>query len=79
VASFIGDETLLTSLKRLAWARGMRLDLTAGVPIFPDAGADRRWLARIAATAIGESTCAAGIGSRDISRVAVPLAPLAMR
>lgn len=77
VASFIGEESLLTSLKRLAWARGMRLDVVAGAPIFPDAGADRRALARIAATAIGESTGAAETGSRDISRVAVPLAPLA--
>lgn len=79
VASFIGDETLVTSLKRLAWARGMRLDITAGAPIFPDAGADRRSLARIASTAIGEGTRTAEVGSRDISRVAVPLAPLAMR
>jgi 1-acyl-sn-glycerol-3-phosphate acyltransferase len=64
VASFIGDETLMTSLKRLAWAKGMRLEVAAGAPIFPDAGADRRSLARMAATVIG---------ARDISRVAVPL------
>jgi 1-acyl-sn-glycerol-3-phosphate acyltransferase len=97
VAAFIGDETLLTSLKRLAWARGLRLDVVAGAPIFPDSGADRRSLARVASTAIGEGTRAAGIAparrgraatpagravdgdSRDISRAAVPLAPLAMR
>jgi 1-acyl-sn-glycerol-3-phosphate acyltransferase len=80
-AAFIGDETLLASLKRLAWARDMRLDVTAGAPIFPDAGADRRSLARIAATAIGEGSRPTGreIGTRDISRLAVPLAPLAMR
>ena len=64
VASFIGEEPLTTSLKRLAWSRGMRLEVTAGAPIFPDAGADRRSLARIAETVIG---------TRDISRVAVPL------
>jgi 1-acyl-sn-glycerol-3-phosphate acyltransferase len=96
VASFIGDETLLASLKRLAWARGLRLDVVVGAPFFPDAGADRRSLARIAANAIGEGTRAAEIAlarggrgatpagrapdcaSRDISRAAVPLAPLAM-
>lgn len=74
-ASFIGEESLLTSLKRLAWAKGLRLDVSAGAPIFPDAGADRRSLARIAATAIGETARRTEIGSRDISRVAVPLAP----
>lgn len=67
-AAFIGEETLLTSLKRLAWARGMRLDVSAGAPIFPGSGADRRSLARIAE-----------INTRDISRVAVPLGPLAAR
>jgi 1-acyl-sn-glycerol-3-phosphate acyltransferase len=79
VASFIGEETLMTSLTRLAWSRGTRLDIAAGAPIFPDAGADRRSLARIAATAIGDTARPAEIGTRDISRLAVPLAPLAMR
>jgi 1-acyl-sn-glycerol-3-phosphate acyltransferase len=52
VAAFVGDDTLIASVRRLARAKGLTLTVTAAAPLFPDAGADRRALARVAASAI---------------------------
>jgi 1-acyl-sn-glycerol-3-phosphate acyltransferase len=47
--AFIGDETLVTSMRRVLAARSLHLDLRAGAALHPDAGTSRRMLARAAA------------------------------
>lgn len=48
VAAFIGDESLLTSLRRVITARGLAVTLRAHPPIHPGLGATRRGLAGMA-------------------------------
>lgn len=51
-ASFIGQESLLTSLGRILRARDLRVRVRAGTPIHPGAACTRRALARLAAAAV---------------------------
>ncbi len=48
-SAFIGDETLLESLSRVAETPSQRLELHIGTSLHPDAGASRKQLARLAA------------------------------
>jgi 1-acyl-sn-glycerol-3-phosphate acyltransferase len=50
--AFIGDETLLQSLRRVLRIRRLRVEIRAGAAIHPDAGASRRALARLAGKAV---------------------------
>ncbi len=50
--AFIGDETLMTSLRRVLAMRSVRLEMRAGTGLYPQTGASRRALARIAAAAM---------------------------
>lgn len=54
-AAFIGDETLLTSLRRVLRLPGLTIGVSYGAMIHPASGATRRGLARVAATAVGAS------------------------
>ena len=50
--AFIGDETLMTSLRRVLAMRSVRLEMRAGAGLHPQTGASRRALARITAAAM---------------------------
>jgi 1-acyl-sn-glycerol-3-phosphate acyltransferase len=50
--AFIGDETLMTSLRRVLAMRSVRLEMRAGSGLHPQTGASRRTLARITAAAM---------------------------
>src|SRR5205823_2862326 len=52
-AAFIGDETLLDSLRRILPQPGLRIDVTVCAAIHPDRPASRRLLAHLAAASIG--------------------------
>lgn len=52
VAAFIGDESLLTSLRRVLTARGLAVTLRAHPPIHPGLGATRRGLAGVTQTVL---------------------------
>jgi hypothetical protein len=54
-AAFIGDETLLDSIRRILRVPGLRVSLACGAAIHPASGASRRSLARVAAAAVGAS------------------------
>jgi 1-acyl-sn-glycerol-3-phosphate acyltransferase len=54
-AAFIGDETLLASLRRVLRLPGLTIGLSYGAMIHPAPDATRRSLARVAATAVGAS------------------------
>jgi 1-acyl-sn-glycerol-3-phosphate acyltransferase len=54
-AAFIGDETVLDSIRRILRLPGLRISLACGAAIHPASGATRRSLARVAATAVGAS------------------------
>ncbi|NUU26400.1 MAG: 1-acyl-sn-glycerol-3-phosphate acyltransferase [Streptomycetaceae bacterium] len=51
-AAFVGDETLLASVRRLARAKGLTVTVTAAAPLHPEVAADRRALARVASASI---------------------------
>ncbi|MEV6968902.1 lysophospholipid acyltransferase family protein, partial [Hamadaea sp. NPDC051192] len=51
-AAFVGDDTLIASVRRLARTKGLTLTVSAAAPLFPEPGADRRALARAAAATI---------------------------
>ncbi|NUR74056.1 MAG: 1-acyl-sn-glycerol-3-phosphate acyltransferase [Hamadaea sp.] len=51
-AAFVGDETLIASVRRLARAKGLTLTVSAAAPLFPEPGADRRVLARAASATV---------------------------
>jgi 1-acyl-sn-glycerol-3-phosphate acyltransferase len=53
-AAFVGEETLLSSLRRVLGVPGLVVSVTATPALHPDTGADRRALARIARAAVGE-------------------------
>jgi 1-acyl-sn-glycerol-3-phosphate acyltransferase len=50
--AFIGEETLVTSLRRVLFTRGLRVALSAGAALHPDRDASRRMLARVATRAV---------------------------
>jgi len=52
LAAFIGEESLVSSVRRVLAAQRLRVDVLAGAAIHADAGADRRVLARLAAYAV---------------------------
>jgi 1-acyl-sn-glycerol-3-phosphate acyltransferase len=51
--AFVGEETLLESVRRVLALRGLTVGLTFGTPIHPGPAASRRTLARIAGRAVG--------------------------
>jgi 1-acyl-sn-glycerol-3-phosphate acyltransferase len=51
-AAFVGDDTLIASVRRLARAKRLTLTVTAAAPLFPEPAADRKALARAAAATI---------------------------
>jgi 1-acyl-sn-glycerol-3-phosphate acyltransferase len=59
-SAFIGDETLIDSLTRVVETPEQRLDLHVGASLYPDTGASRKHLARLAAgTTTGRHVLAA--------------------
>jgi 1-acyl-sn-glycerol-3-phosphate acyltransferase len=52
VAAFIGDETLLTSLRRVVAARGLSIELKAHAKLYPEQSSSRRVLARAATSVV---------------------------
>jgi 1-acyl-sn-glycerol-3-phosphate acyltransferase len=54
-AAFIGDESLLDSMRRILRLRGLTIGVSRGATIHPASGATRRSLAWVAATAVGAS------------------------
>jgi 1-acyl-sn-glycerol-3-phosphate acyltransferase len=52
VAAYIGDDTLLASVRRVVMARGLRITLRAHPALHPMPGASRRALARAAQAAV---------------------------
>jgi 1-acyl-sn-glycerol-3-phosphate acyltransferase len=74
VAAFVGDDTLVASVRRLARARGLTVTVTATAPLFPDAEADRRALARVAASMIALPPALTPVLRAAPRAVAAPLA-----
>lgn len=56
VAAFIGEESLVTSLRRVITARGLAVTLRAHPPIHPGLGATRRGLAAVAQAVLQPET-----------------------
>jgi 1-acyl-sn-glycerol-3-phosphate acyltransferase len=54
-AAFIGDDTLLDSIRRIVCLRGLTISVCRGATIYPARGATRGVLARTAAAAVGAS------------------------
>lgn len=52
VAAFIGDESLLTSLRRVVAARGLSIELKAHATLYPQPSSSRRVLARAATSVV---------------------------
>ncbi|MEV1330774.1 lysophospholipid acyltransferase family protein [Micromonospora costi] len=50
--AFLGEETLLSSVRRVVAARGLEVAVTVGAALHPSADADRRVLARAAESAV---------------------------
>jgi 1-acyl-sn-glycerol-3-phosphate acyltransferase len=53
VAAFLGEDTLLASVRRVVAARGLTVELRAQPALHPSQGATRRTLARAAGAAVG--------------------------
>ena len=62
-ASFVGDETLFTSVCRVAALRGLTVSLVTAPALRPDTGADRRTLARAAQASVGTTPLALGLAA----------------
>jgi hypothetical protein len=72
VAAFVGDESLLASLRRVLTVRGLAVTLRAHPPIYPEAGATRRDLAGFAQAALGVETATVHIaGSSRVLQLSV--------
>jgi 1-acyl-sn-glycerol-3-phosphate acyltransferase len=71
-AAFIGDDTLLDSIRRIVGLRGLTISACYGTTIYPAPGATRRTLARMAATAVGASPPAIHAGRRLTITVPAP-------
>jgi hypothetical protein len=52
-AAFVGDETLLASLRRVLPLPGLQVDVTVCAAIHPDPFASRRQLAALAGASVG--------------------------
>ncbi|TCB97701.1 1-acyl-sn-glycerol-3-phosphate acyltransferase [Micromonospora zingiberis] len=52
VAAFVGDDTLLRSVRRLLAARQLQVSVEIGAPLHPGADTDRRALARVAESVV---------------------------
>lgn len=52
VGAFVGDETLLRSVRRLLAARNVQVNVEIGAPLHPGRDTDRRALARVAEAAV---------------------------
>ena len=57
-AAFVGDESLLTSARRITTTRRLTVTVAISPPLYPEPGADRRALARAAERAITGPTAA---------------------
>jgi 1-acyl-sn-glycerol-3-phosphate acyltransferase len=64
--AFIGDETLMTSLRRVLAMSSVRLDMRVGASLHPQAGASRRALARITEAAMPVDGPATGTERRSL-------------
>jgi 1-acyl-sn-glycerol-3-phosphate acyltransferase len=62
-AAFIGDETLFTSVCRVAALRRLTATVAGAPALRPDTGADRRTLARAAQASVGASPIALGLAA----------------
>jgi 1-acyl-sn-glycerol-3-phosphate acyltransferase len=62
-AAFIGDETLFTSVCRVARLRKLTATVVSAPALRPDSGADRRTLARAAQASVGTSPTALGLAA----------------
>jgi 1-acyl-sn-glycerol-3-phosphate acyltransferase len=74
-AAFIGDDTLLDSIRRIVRLRGLTISACCGTTIYPVPGATRGALARTAAAAVGASVPSirpATIPVPAAARIAVP-------
>ena len=69
VAAFIGDETLLTSLRRVVAARGLSIELKAHATMYPEPSSSRRVLARAATSVVAADAPLLATDSRDVSRL----------
>ncbi len=65
VAAFVGDDTLLASIRRVLGVRGLTVRLTCGAAIHPAPGATRRALARLAGRAVGTTPPATPVPVRN--------------
>lgn len=62
-ASFIGDDTLWASVRRVAGLRGLTVTLVGSAALRPEPGADRRCLARAAQASAGVRTATFGLAA----------------
>jgi 1-acyl-sn-glycerol-3-phosphate acyltransferase len=62
-AAFVGDDTLWSSVRRVAALRGLTVTLAAGPALHPAPGADRRLVARAAQASVGISPAALGLAA----------------
>jgi 1-acyl-sn-glycerol-3-phosphate acyltransferase len=62
-AAFVGDDTLWSSVRRVAGLRGLTVTLTAGPALHPAPGADRRLMARAAQASVGITPSALGLAA----------------
>jgi hypothetical protein len=74
VAAFIGDDTLLASLRRVVAARGLRITVAAHPALHPMPGASRRALARAAQAVVRDRSPMVGstqVGSTQVGSTQV--------
>ncbi|WP_431883942.1 lysophospholipid acyltransferase family protein [Micromonospora gifhornensis] len=69
VGAFIGDETLLRSVRRLLAARHLQVTVEIGAALHPGRDTDRRALARVAESAVHLVPAAAGAPPRTVDPV----------
>jgi 1-acyl-sn-glycerol-3-phosphate acyltransferase len=62
-AAFIGDDTLWSSVVRVARQRDLTVTLTTAPALHPEAGADRRMLARAAQASVGLTPTSLGLAA----------------
>ncbi|GLY98928.1 lysophospholipid acyltransferase family protein [Actinoplanes sp. NBRC 103695] len=62
-AAFIGDETLFTSVSRVAALRRLTVTVVGAPALRPDSGASRRTLARAAQASVGTTPIALGLAA----------------
>jgi 1-acyl-sn-glycerol-3-phosphate acyltransferase len=77
VAAFIGEDTLLASLRRVVATRGLRIEVQAHPALHPVPGASRRVLARAAQSVIQPTTQGSTAGAVRVA--GAPVAPPTIR